>query len=132
MGAYFPFDSVDVSDPAALARSFPQAAELVADLGGRYVGVDIVPEVVAAPGAEPVEQRRGVAGRRAGRAAPRRRVHGSRAARRSANARSQGRSNRTTRESLGVAAATGDPETREVAEAAGGTRTTVGPSPRSR
>jgi uncharacterized protein (DUF1330 family) len=37
MAAYYLFDNVEVSDPEALARYFPQAAKLV---------VDAVPEVV--------------------------------------------------------------------------------------
>jgi uncharacterized protein (DUF1330 family) len=46
MAAYLLFDNVEVSDPAALAEYFPQAAKLVAEHGGRYVAVDAVPEVV--------------------------------------------------------------------------------------
>jgi uncharacterized protein (DUF1330 family) len=40
MAAYLLFDNVEVSDPAALAEYFPQAAKLVAEHGGRYVAVD--------------------------------------------------------------------------------------------
>jgi uncharacterized protein (DUF1330 family) len=46
MAAYYLFDNVEVSDPEALARYFPQAAKLVAEHGGRYLAVDAVPEVV--------------------------------------------------------------------------------------
>ena len=46
MAAYFLFDNVEVSDPEALARYFPQAAKLVSEHGGRYLAVDAVPEVV--------------------------------------------------------------------------------------
>jgi uncharacterized protein (DUF1330 family) len=46
MAAYVLFDNVEVTDPAALARYFPQAAKLVAEHGGRYIAVDAVPEVV--------------------------------------------------------------------------------------
>jgi uncharacterized protein (DUF1330 family) len=34
MAAYYLFDNVEVSDPEALARYFPQAAKLVAQHGG--------------------------------------------------------------------------------------------------
>jgi hypothetical protein len=37
MAAYFLFDNVEVTDPAALARYFPQAAKLVAEHGGRAI-----------------------------------------------------------------------------------------------
>jgi uncharacterized protein (DUF1330 family) len=46
MAAYYLFDNVEVRDPEALARYFPQAAKLVAEHGGRYLAVDAVPEVV--------------------------------------------------------------------------------------
>jgi uncharacterized protein (DUF1330 family) len=46
MAAYYLFDNVEVSDPEALARYFPEAAKLVAEHGGRYLAVDAVPEVV--------------------------------------------------------------------------------------
>jgi uncharacterized protein (DUF1330 family) len=46
MAAYYLFDNVEVSDPEALARYFPQAAVLVAEYGGRYLAVDAAPEVV--------------------------------------------------------------------------------------
>jgi len=46
MAAYFLFDNVEVSDPAALAGYPPQAAKLVTEHGGRYLAVDAVPEVV--------------------------------------------------------------------------------------
>ena len=46
MATYVLFDNVEVSDPAALAEYFPQAAKLVAKHGGRYLAVDAVPEVV--------------------------------------------------------------------------------------
>jgi len=46
MAAYFLFDNVEVNDPAALKRYFPQAAKLVAEHGGRYLAVDAAPEVV--------------------------------------------------------------------------------------
>lgn len=36
MTAHFLFENVEVSDPAALARSFPQAAKFVAEHGGHY------------------------------------------------------------------------------------------------
>jgi uncharacterized protein (DUF1330 family) len=46
MAAYYLFDNVEVSDPEALGRYFPQASKLVAEHGGRYLAVDAVPEVV--------------------------------------------------------------------------------------
>ena len=46
MAAYFIFDNVEVNDPEALARYFPQAAKLVAEHCGRYLAVDAVPEIV--------------------------------------------------------------------------------------
>ena len=46
MAAYYLFDNVEVSDPEALARYFPQAAKLLAEHRGRYLAVDAVPEVV--------------------------------------------------------------------------------------
>jgi uncharacterized protein (DUF1330 family) len=46
MAAYFLFDNVEVNDAEALGRYFPQAANLVAEHGGRYLAVDAVPEVV--------------------------------------------------------------------------------------
>ena len=36
MAAYFLFDNVEVSDPAALAEYAKDTAELVAEHGGRY------------------------------------------------------------------------------------------------
>jgi uncharacterized protein (DUF1330 family) len=46
MAAYFLFDNVEVSDPAALAGYAKEAAKLVAEHGGRYVATDVAPEVV--------------------------------------------------------------------------------------
>jgi uncharacterized protein (DUF1330 family) len=46
MAAYFLFDNVEVSDPAALAGYAKEAAKLVAEHGGRYVAMDVAPEVV--------------------------------------------------------------------------------------
>ena len=43
MAAYLLFDNVEVTDQAALAEYFPQAAKIVAEHGGRYVAVDAVP-----------------------------------------------------------------------------------------
>ena len=36
MAAYLLFDNVEVTDAAALAEYFPQAAKIVAEHGGRY------------------------------------------------------------------------------------------------
>lgn len=46
MAAYFLFDNVEVSDSAALAGYAKEAAKLVAEHGGRYVAIDVAPEVV--------------------------------------------------------------------------------------
>jgi uncharacterized protein (DUF1330 family) len=46
MAAYFLFDNVEVSDPAALAGYAREAFKIVAAHGGRYVAVDAIPEVV--------------------------------------------------------------------------------------
>ncbi len=46
MAAYFLFDNVEVSDPAALASYAKEAAKVVAEHGGRYVAIDGAPEVV--------------------------------------------------------------------------------------
>ena len=46
MAAYFLFDNVEVSDPAALAEYAKETAALVAEHGGRYVAIDHAPEVV--------------------------------------------------------------------------------------
>ena len=46
MAAYFLFDNVEVSDPAALAGYAKEAAKLVAEHGGRYLATDVAPEVV--------------------------------------------------------------------------------------
>ena len=46
MAAYYLFDNVEVNDPVALAGYAKEAAKIVAEHGGRYVAVDVVPEVV--------------------------------------------------------------------------------------
>ena len=46
MPVYFLFDNVEVRDPAALAGYAKEAAKIVAEHGGRYVAVDVVPEVI--------------------------------------------------------------------------------------
>ena len=46
MAAYFLFDNVEVSDPAALAEYAEKTAGLVAEHGGRSVAIDHAPEVV--------------------------------------------------------------------------------------
>jgi uncharacterized protein (DUF1330 family) len=46
MAAYFLFDNVEVSDPAALASYAEQVAKIVAEHGGRYLATNVVPEVV--------------------------------------------------------------------------------------
>lgn len=46
MAAYFLFDNVEVSDPAALADYAKEAAKIVAEHGGRYLAMDVAPEVV--------------------------------------------------------------------------------------
>jgi uncharacterized protein (DUF1330 family) len=46
MAAYFLFDNVEVTDPAALARYAEQVGPLVASYGGRYLAAAVAPEVV--------------------------------------------------------------------------------------
>jgi uncharacterized protein (DUF1330 family) len=46
MPAYYLFDNLEVRDPAALASYAREASKIVAEHGGRYVAVDVVPEVV--------------------------------------------------------------------------------------
>jgi uncharacterized protein (DUF1330 family) len=46
MAAYYLFDNLEISDPDALAAYAKEAAKIVAEHGGRYVAVDVIPEVV--------------------------------------------------------------------------------------
>jgi uncharacterized protein (DUF1330 family) len=46
MPAYVLFDNVEVRDPAALAGYAKEAAKIVAEHGGRYVAMDVVPEIL--------------------------------------------------------------------------------------
>ena len=46
MAAYFLFDNVEVSDPDPLADYVKKAADVAAEHGGRYVAMDVTPEVV--------------------------------------------------------------------------------------
>jgi uncharacterized protein (DUF1330 family) len=46
MPAYFLFDNVEVSDPAALATYAKGAAKTVSDHGGQYIAIDHAPEAV--------------------------------------------------------------------------------------
>ena len=46
MSAYFLFDNVEVTDPAALAAYAKETAKIVAEHGGRYIALDVTPEVV--------------------------------------------------------------------------------------
>ena len=46
MAAYFLFDNVEVTDPAALNDYAEEAGRLVAEHGGRYLVTAVTPEVV--------------------------------------------------------------------------------------
>jgi uncharacterized protein (DUF1330 family) len=46
MPADFLFDNVEVTDPAALAAYDKEAAKIVAEYGGKYVAIDVTPEVI--------------------------------------------------------------------------------------
>jgi uncharacterized protein (DUF1330 family) len=46
MAAYSLFDNLEIRDPDALAAYAKEAAKIVAEHGGRYVAVDVIPEVV--------------------------------------------------------------------------------------
>jgi uncharacterized protein (DUF1330 family) len=46
MAAYFLFDNVEVTDPAALRDYAKEASRLVAEHGGRYLVTAVTPEVV--------------------------------------------------------------------------------------
>ena len=59
MAAYFLFDNVEVTDPAALRDYAKEASRLVAEHGGRYLVTAVTPEVVEGdPPPRGAEQRR--------------------------------------------------------------------------